>query len=148
MAIKQLLSGDTNSYGINFSKAYFKIEDVSTDFDLGKIKIYVRAYASGAAREKQRVIESNRKKYQKLSMGGDDFDIEFEKSIYTDEGDYRNWLDEQQDLYIQNIVGIFKEKYEVDIDDLNIESFTKDGIMTAAYSYLKTLDAFKKGEDC
>lgn len=150
MAIKKALSKSnlTNSYGIDFKKAYFKIEDVSTDFDLGNVKIYVRAYAAEEARTMQKSIENEREKYTELSMGGEAFDVAFKESKFKNIDEFRHYIDVERDKSTHNIVGIYKEKFVIKLDDLKLKAFTKDAIMTACYNYLKTLKEFENGIDC
>jgi hypothetical protein len=44
-------------------------------------------------------------------------------------------------------IGIYKKVFDVKFYDLNITEFTKDKILAACYTYLKTLDDFKEGKD-
>ena len=148
MAIEKVLSKTekTNSYGIDFTGVYYKVEKIEPDFDRDIAYIEVRGYASTGARAIQKTNEAQRKYFMDLSMGGDAFDVAFKESEYTSQDDFRAYIDTEKEKYMQNIVGIFKETYEAKIEDLKIEEFTQDGMKKAGYLYLMTLPEFSGGK--
>jgi hypothetical protein len=162
MAIKNKLTKETkeNYYGFDFKETYFKIENIKVDIERNKIDIHVRGYASPEARDiekqwenRRQQIKEKREKIQILSSKRKELTSKKDEKEIEKLNKKIDKLHEEKDKLTEEennssrVIGIYKEIIKCSLDDLTIKSFTKDGLKTAAYNYLKeNIDLFK-GED-
>lgn len=62
----------------------------------------------------------------------------------------RGYADEaarEKDRKDKNIISIYKDVINCKLSDIKIKDFSKDGIKTVCYKYLKTLEIFKNAID-
>lgn len=161
MAIKNKFDKDMkeNYYGFNFDETYFKIENIRIDTERNQVNIEVRGYASSEARQLEKDYDNNlselknlkshlrelRNKRTEKEDKTQKIDTMYNKEIEKIEKDVEQ-LEKKKDSS-SRVVGIYKEIFKCSLDDLNVESFNKDKLKTAAYNYLKeNIDLFK-GED-
>jgi len=95
---------------------------------------------------------------KKLKKEDNEYKIDFESTYFKIDTFYIDVIDNVITLGVRgypdkysrdnNGIGIFKKVYETKIDDLKIETFTKNEIVSKTYEYLKTLDEFKDAKDC
>ena len=161
MAIKNKLDKDMkeNYYGFNFEETYFKIENIRIDIERNQVNIEVRGYASPEARQLEKDYDNIEKEIKDLKVERKElFNKNKEKENKTEKTNTTyekkiSGIDDKIEKLEKNreessrVIGIYKEIFKCSLNDMNIKSFDKDGLKTAAYNYLKNnLDLFK-GED-